>query len=93
MSLKVAPKNKTVVEGQPFSLKCYIVGRPRPSITWFKDGKPIGHQAHERTLYVPRASTEDEGEYVCLGSNAAPGRNITVKASVVVIGKSLVFNP
>ncbi|XP_010892221.2 protein turtle homolog A isoform X2 [Esox lucius] len=58
--------------GSSLSLTCVARGNPPPTITWAKDGSPIGGEKAELqsgTLFFKAVSTEVEGHYQCLASN------------------------
>ncbi|KAK6976751.1 vascular endothelial growth factor receptor 1 [Biomphalaria glabrata] len=59
--------------GSNAAFQCSITGLPPPTITWFKDGKPLllndNHALRDFSLTIKNASKEDEGSYQCMGSN------------------------
>uniref|UniRef100_T1IIA6 Muscle M-line assembly protein unc-89 n=1 Tax=Strigamia maritima TaxID=126957 RepID=T1IIA6_STRMM len=64
-------KKTKVTEGTPLQLSTKITGHPKPSVKWFKDGKPIKSdraklvQAPDGTisLTIENAQPEDRGNY------------------------------
>lgn len=83
-------KDKTVTEGQAIEFSCKIVGKPTPTVQWYKGDKLIkpskyfqmSRAADEYTLRVSEAFPEDEGDYKCVAYNSA-GR-VTVAAKLKV---------
>ncbi|XP_009874122.1 PREDICTED: hemicentin-1-like, partial [Apaloderma vittatum] len=59
------------------NLECEAKGIPAPTITWYKDGRPIisGPQAlyldRGHFLQIPRAQVADSAQYTCRVTNAA----------------------
>ncbi|MEE6528063.1 hypothetical protein FKM82_029962, partial [Ascaphus truei] len=58
-------------------LKCEARGSPSPSITWFKDKRPIVSSSRAtyrdsgRSLQLSRVQISDSGTYTCRGTNHA----------------------
>ncbi|XP_051649408.1 hemicentin-1 isoform X5 [Manacus candei] len=67
----------TVLRGSAAAMECLTDGSPAPSVTWFKDGHPLGLGAHLTSsnqgmvLHVVQAEPGDTGRYTCVASNAA----------------------
>ncbi|XP_027579260.2 hemicentin-1 [Pipra filicauda] len=67
----------TVLRGSAAAMECLTDGSPAPSVTWFKDGHPLGLGAHLTSsnqgmvLHVAQAEPGDTGRYTCVASNAA----------------------
>ncbi|XP_038607409.1 myosin light chain kinase, smooth muscle [Tachyglossus aculeatus] len=63
-----------VSEGQDFTLRCSVRGRPEPLISWLLNGRPIRY-AHASLvaglaeLRVQDALPEDDGRYTCVAEN------------------------
>lgn len=82
--------DKSVTEGQAIEFGCKIVGKPAPTIQWYKGDKLIkpskyfqmSRAAEEYTLRISEAFPEDEGEYKCVAFNSA-GR-VTIAARLRV---------
>ena len=67
-------------------LDCPVTGKPKVSVSWFKDNQSIDNfdsflLLQNGSLYNPKGRVEDEGVYYCEGENAlgvARSPNITV---------------
>ncbi|MGH0125472.1 UNVERIFIED_CONTAM: hypothetical protein FKN15_054569 [Acipenser sinensis] len=68
---------KDVVINNPISLYCETNAVPPPTLTWYKDGKPMTSSDKVlilpggRVLQIPRARAEDAGRYTCVATNEA----------------------
>ncbi|KAJ8413768.1 hypothetical protein AAFF_G00063660 [Aldrovandia affinis] len=88
--------NLTVTLQQPLSLGCDAFGTPSPTITWTKDGQPVGDspgvylQNGKRLLRIYRVQAEHSGTFSCRASNkageATRDYNIVVQAPPVISG-------
>ncbi|XP_023559876.1 hemicentin-1 [Octodon degus] len=67
----------TVIKGSSTSMSCTTDGTPPPSLSWLRDGQPLGLDAHltvstqGSVLQFLKAETEDSGRYTCVATNAA----------------------
>uniref|UniRef100_A0A8C6QPP1 Hemicentin-1 n=1 Tax=Nannospalax galili TaxID=1026970 RepID=A0A8C6QPP1_NANGA len=67
----------TIVRGSSTSMACFTDGTPTPSMSWLRDGQPLGFDAHltintqGMVLQLIKAKTEDSGRYTCVASNDA----------------------
>ena len=52
-----SPKSREVLQGSPAEIKCKAMGKPRPEIKWYKDGKQIKTQKKHRTI---ESKSEDD---------------------------------
>jgi len=81
----------TVVKGGAASMKCLTDGTPAPSMSWFKDGRPLSLRAHLTSsnqgmvLRLVKAETGDTGKYTCVASNEAG--DISKHFSLRVLGE------
>ena len=82
-----SPQN--ITEGYKFILTCQAVGRPKPSIDWFKDNTRLTSDDHflisnsivtysegfivNSTVEINAITQADGGVYNCTASNAADG--------------------
>lgn len=68
-------KNVYVREGEPAMLCTSIVGNPTPTISWFKNGKPIKvptpkKVGDEYTCMLSQTTKDDEAEYTVKAENS-----------------------
>ncbi|EDO49553.1 predicted protein, partial [Nematostella vectensis] len=62
---------------QPVEVSYHVRGRPKPTVTWWKNGKELRDGKHVEirsggtyhTLYILRSEEEDAGSYKCLARN------------------------
>uniref|UniRef100_A0A8C3XUU2 Hemicentin-2 n=3 Tax=Chelydra serpentina TaxID=8475 RepID=A0A8C3XUU2_CHESE len=75
---------------RPVGLRCEARGSPAPSITWFKDQRPIVSSARAayaeggRSLQLSQAQLSDAGLYTCRATNAAGVAEAAVRLAVYV---------
>ena len=90
----LAPTNVTFPAN--LELTCIATARPRPNITWYKDGvelmegitsKEEGERVQESTLTVSSPYLEGIGSYTCMAENVVDAANST--AEVVIFCESL----
>ncbi|KAF5916712.1 hypothetical protein HPG69_005507 [Diceros bicornis minor] len=68
---------KDVIINNPISLYCETNAAPPPTLTWYKDGRPLSSSDRVlilpggRVLQIPRARVEDAGRYTCVAVNEA----------------------
>ena len=76
--LTAPPADVIVAESETARLRCGVTGEPSPSVAWFREGGgevtsggrfTISEATGELAVSAVRLS--DEGEYYCVGSNAA----------------------
>lgn len=67
LSAKIDPPTQTVDFGRPAVFTCQYTGNPIKTISWMKDGKPIGHS--DATLRIESVKKEDNGMYQCFVRN------------------------
>ncbi|NXO39218.1 HMCN1 protein, partial [Locustella ochotensis] len=66
-----------VILHSPLELDCSARGTPSPTITWFKDGQPVGEEAGHKVLLngqklvISQAQVSDSGRYKCVAANKA----------------------
>uniref|UniRef100_A0A8C3XYG7 Hemicentin-1 n=1 Tax=Catharus ustulatus TaxID=91951 RepID=A0A8C3XYG7_CATUS len=66
-----------VILHSPLELDCSARGTPSPTITWFKDGQPVGEEAGHKVLLngqklvISQAQVSDSGHYKCVAANKA----------------------
>ncbi|XP_067398294.1 hemicentin-2 [Emydura macquarii macquarii] len=75
---------------RPVGLQCQARGSPAPSITWFKDKRPLVSSARAvyteggRSLQLPEAQVSDAGLYTCRAANVAGVAEKAVRLEVYV---------
>ncbi|EUB61841.1 Muscle M-line assembly protein unc-89 [Echinococcus granulosus] len=75
--VKSLPRYLTINEGEGVTLECSFVGRPEPSITWYKDTVPlqaspnveISQVGSTAVLSMTDSSIQDAGVYRAVASN------------------------
>lgn len=73
------PKDTLLIqrEGSEAVFKCKAVGRPRPKVTWVKDGAPIKVKKNKKyrkskwRLQISEVTIGDSGNYTCQIDNSA----------------------
>ncbi|XP_036964541.1 basement membrane-specific heparan sulfate proteoglycan core protein-like isoform X1 [Acanthopagrus latus] len=95
LNVKFAPKVRLtpagplrVRMGDPVSVECRATGRPRPKLTWKRQGSTLQLVTSEandvNTIRWPAIHPEDSGVYICQGVN---NEGVTeVKVEIVVEG-------
>ena len=67
-------------EGGDIALQVDVTGKPKPSVKWYKDDKPVGRtsskyktevQGDRHTLTIVAATPEDTGTYQCKATSPA----------------------
>ncbi|XP_077377558.1 hemicentin-1 [Festucalex cinctus] len=83
-----APEELTIAVNNPLELECSADGVPTPTISWLKDGRPLGGnnivQEDGHILSISNIQVDDAGLYTCLASSPAgeDGRNHWVRVQV-----------
>ncbi|XP_031786534.1 Down syndrome cell adhesion molecule-like protein Dscam2 isoform X10 [Nasonia vitripennis] len=67
LSAEIEPRSQTIDFGRPATFTCNIKGNPIKTISWLKDGKPLGHE--ETTLRIESVKKDDKGMYQCFIRN------------------------
>lgn len=71
-------QNQEVQDGYPVSFDCVVIGKPMPTVRWFKDGKVIEEDDHYminedqegcHQLIITAVVPTDMGVYRCLAEN------------------------
>ncbi|NXM42559.1 OBSCN protein, partial [Gymnorhina tibicen] len=77
--------------GETVKLACKVTGAPKPSITWYKDGKPVEVDPHHIiiedpdgscTLILDNLTGVDTGQYMCFASS--PAGNASTLGKILV---------
>ena len=89
-----------VSEGNQVKLKCAVVGRPDPNITWFKDQQQVLESERIKMkvtsdntciLNILKSDMDDEGTYTCSATNSAGKDTTSAKLTVNGEGKAPEF--
>ncbi|XP_048868536.1 obscurin-like isoform X15 [Brienomyrus brachyistius] len=79
--------------GQTVKLACKVIGTPKPSVTWYKDGRPIEVDPHHIiiedpdgscTLILDNLTADDSGQYMCFAVSSAGSASSLGKITVQV---------
>ncbi|XP_073456587.1 hemicentin-2 [Aquarana catesbeiana] len=79
-----------VTRDSTVTLECVVSGKPAPSLTWLKDGFPLGSGPNlvlknkGQQLIISRAMPSHSGRYVCVAVNAAGQTDIKYDLTVQV---------
>ncbi|NXS98152.1 OBSCN protein, partial [Jacana jacana] len=77
--------------GETVKLACKVSGAPKPSVTWYKDGKPVEVDPHHIiiedpdgscTLILDNLTGVDSGQYMCFASS--PAGNASTLGKILV---------
>uniref|UniRef100_A0A8C7FFL6 Neural cell adhesion molecule L1-like protein n=1 Tax=Oncorhynchus kisutch TaxID=8019 RepID=A0A8C7FFL6_ONCKI len=83
------PKGQLAVVGSDVHIKCSASGKPRPVISWRKNGQPLddgpssNRQVLDDTIVLHRARPEDSAVYQCEASNRHG--TILANANIMII--------
>ena len=81
---------------------CSASGRPRPQISWLRDGMRLGNSSHymmydSGVLLIREITIQESGQYKCIAENPAGARegslSLYVKYRHAVIGELQFINP
>ncbi|XP_064650190.1 hemicentin-1-like isoform X2 [Lineus longissimus] len=81
--------NTSIIEDKKAHLPCPASGVPPPTISWFKDGKPLIPDKEVKmlgdgTLEFSSAKAKDAGVYVCVATNIAGQTRYVIEFKVFV---------
>ncbi|XP_012516232.1 PREDICTED: roundabout homolog 4 isoform X2 [Propithecus coquereli] len=77
---QIQPRDTEAVEGEQVILECGPPwGHPEPTVSWWKDGKPLAlqpgrHTVSRGSLLMAKAEKSDAGTYMCVAANNAGQR-------------------
>uniref|UniRef100_A0A663F4J4 Ig-like domain-containing protein n=1 Tax=Aquila chrysaetos chrysaetos TaxID=223781 RepID=A0A663F4J4_AQUCH len=68
-------EEQMVAEGSDVTFSCEATGSPAPTVTWLKDGEPLGRRSNQvpgsPRLSLAAVGLADAGVYSCLAANEA----------------------
>ncbi|KAJ8667920.1 hypothetical protein QAD02_009583, partial [Eretmocerus hayati] len=67
LSAEIEPRSQTIDFGRPATFTCNVKGNPIKTVSWLKDGKPLGHE--EASLRIESVKKDDKGMYQCFIRN------------------------
>ncbi|KAM8849475.1 obscurin isoform 11-T11 [Spinachia spinachia] len=83
--------NCTAELGQTVKLACKVTGVPKPSVTWYKDGRAVEADPHHIviedpdgscTLILDNMTADDSGQYMCFATSSAGNASTLGKITV-----------
>lgn len=82
-AMVISPMKQTTVTKYNAVFQCYVVGNPKPTVTWVgKSGTPLRSQ--DGRLEVRHLTVEDAVEYTCIGRNFL---GITSQTAILTVEK------
>ena len=69
-------------------LRCGVIAQPPPTITWFKDDKPlqlserVRNLNNNKTIKIKTVILRDQGNYTCIAENTLGKLNLTLELIV-----------
>ena len=82
-------ENYRLLAGMDVTLPCSVTGVPKPTISWYKDGRIIGSPFVDK-LVLQKVSVKDSGHYKCVAVNI--GGDASSVGTVDVHCKSLLLS-
>ncbi|XP_071631661.1 Down syndrome cell adhesion molecule 1 isoform X13 [Temnothorax longispinosus] len=67
LTAEIEPSTQTIDFGRPATFTCTVQGNPIKTISWLKDGKPLGLE--DRVLRIESVKKENKGMYQCFVRN------------------------
>lgn len=86
--IQPAPSILKALLGQTVTLPCVVQGEPKPEISWFHNGQPVGKK-NSAPLKIQHVSLTDQGIYQCVARNSAGLE--TLEINLEVLGKCCNF--
>ena len=84
--------DQRVQQNQTARFTCNLIGEPRPTVTWFKDGKQLPNvdryqmidNGSESTLEIQDITPPDSGVYECVVKNSAGEARCKAKLNIIL---------
>uniref|UniRef100_A0A3Q2GH42 Hemicentin-1 n=1 Tax=Cyprinodon variegatus TaxID=28743 RepID=A0A3Q2GH42_CYPVA len=80
--IQPAPSILKAMLGQTVTLPCVVQGEPRPEISWFHNGQPVGKK-NSTPLRIPSVGLADQGTYQCVAKNSAGQETLEIKLEIL----------
>ena len=77
------PSELTWIEGNPQELNCATDGKPKPKVTWRKDGREIKRGRRTAKIAFRSVSYKDEGLYQCVAKNIGGKKTTEVQINIL----------
>uniref|UniRef100_A0A087YHW1 Cell adhesion molecule-related/down-regulated by oncogenes n=1 Tax=Poecilia formosa TaxID=48698 RepID=A0A087YHW1_POEFO len=68
--------------GQTVALPCVVQGEPRPEISWFHNGRPVGNK-NSAPLRIHPVALADQGTYQCVAKNGAGQETLEITLEIL----------
>lgn len=81
------PSELTWIEGNPQELNCATDGKPKPKVTWRKDGREIKRGRRTAKIAFRSVSYKDEGLYQCVAKNIGGKKTTEVQINILYAPK------
>uniref|UniRef100_A0A3P8SNR4 Uncharacterized protein n=1 Tax=Amphiprion percula TaxID=161767 RepID=A0A3P8SNR4_AMPPE len=87
--IQPAPSLLKALIGQTVTLPCVVQGEPRPEVSWFHNGLPVGVK-NVTLLRIGQVGLTDQGTYQCVATNSAGQERLEIKLEI--LGEYFGFN-
>ncbi|XP_077997326.1 protein Obscurin-like [Glandiceps talaboti] len=88
---RILLKDTPMVEGQSVELSCWVIGKPTPTVSWFKEDHQLFHSEQVKMwtdeqgksfLRIEKSDEDDVGNYKCMASNRLGNVQSTAKVAI-----------
>nr|XP_006823009.1 PREDICTED: striated muscle-specific serine/threonine-protein kinase-like [Saccoglossus kowalevskii] len=88
---RVLLKDTPMIEGQPMELSCWVIGKPTPTVSWFKDDHQLFHSEQVKMwtdeqgrchLKIEKSDEDDVGIYKCMAATRLGNVQSTAKVAI-----------
>uniref|UniRef100_M3ZDA5 Cell adhesion molecule-related/down-regulated by oncogenes n=1 Tax=Xiphophorus maculatus TaxID=8083 RepID=M3ZDA5_XIPMA len=80
--IQPAPSILKAMLGQTVALPCVVQGEPRPEISWFHNGRPVGNK-NSAPLRIHPVALADQGTYQCVAKNGAGQETLEITLEIL----------